>query len=106
MVAGFGRKLYASGYIEETGGERSGFQLTETGVAALKGETPVLVRQDRRDEALRAGLKRKRDLRAAEAIGLDPQDKALFETLRALRRTLAMDEGVAAIHDLRGPDAA
>jgi ATP-dependent DNA helicase RecQ len=95
----FARKLLGGGYIEETGGERSGFRLTETGEAVLRGKSaePVMMRQDIRDQALRAGLSRPRDLRRSEdQAAFDPADQALFDALRKLRRRLADEERVAA----------
>jgi ATP-dependent DNA helicase RecQ len=89
---GFARKCFAAGLLEETDGERPGYQLTEQGVAVLKGEQPLMVREDGETGRRRAG----RERRAAEALTLDEQDSALFERLKQLRRRLAAEEGVAA----------
>jgi len=89
----FARKCFAAGLLSETGGDRPGYQLADDGVAVLKGERPLLVRED---AASGARLGRSRDRRAVEALALDEQDEALFERLKQLRRRLAAEEGVAA----------
>jgi ATP-dependent DNA helicase RecQ len=92
----FARKLFAAGYLEETDGERAGYCLTPLGEEVLRGKHAVEVRLDRRDEALRSGVTRQRDLRKAEAFGFEPVDQRLLEALKALRRQLADEEGVPA----------
>ncbi len=89
---GFARKCFAAGLLEETDGDRPGYQLTEQGVAVLKGEQPLMVREDGETGRRRTG----RERRAAEALTLDEQDRVLFERLKQLRRRLAAEEGVAA----------
>ncbi len=42
----FARKCFAAGLFEETEGDRPGYQLTGQGVAVLKGEQPLLVREE------------------------------------------------------------
>jgi ATP-dependent DNA helicase RecQ len=90
------RKLFAGGLLEETEGERPGLRLSEAGEAVLRGSGTVIVRKDGREDALRSGKTRLRDRRNSEALGLDEADRALFETLKALRRRIADDEKVAA----------
>jgi ATP-dependent DNA helicase RecQ len=92
----FTRKCFATGLLEETGGERSGFQITTEGEKLLKGTGEFLVRHDnipnkRRDNPLKSS-----ERRAAVSQDMDEQDQQLFEALKRLRRQLAADEGVAA----------
>ncbi len=89
---GFARKCFAAGLLEETEGDRPGYQLTEQGVAVLKGEQLLMVREESETGRRRTG----RERRAAEALTLDDQDRVLFERLKQLRRRLAAEEGVAA----------
>ncbi len=92
----FARKLLAAGFIEETEGDRPGYKLTEEGVSVLKGNRTVEIRGEVFDPSTRSGKTRLRDRRAAETIGLDEADMKLFEALKALRRRLAAEEGIAA----------
>ena len=92
----FTRKCFAAGLLEETDGERPGYQLTESGVAVLKGEQPLLVRDEGEKARTRSGRDRLRDRRGADTLALDEEDRALFDRLKQLRRRLAAEEGVAA----------
>jgi ATP-dependent DNA helicase RecQ len=93
---GFARKCFAAGLLAETDGERPGYQLTDQGVAVLKGEQPLMVRDDGEPAGTRSGRLRLRDRRAVDALDMDETDRALFERLKQLRRRLAAEEGVAA----------
>jgi ATP-dependent DNA helicase RecQ len=92
----FARKCFAAGLVAETDGERPGYQLTDDGVAVLKAERPLMIRDEGERAATRSGRLRLRDRRAVEALDMDDRDKALFERLKQLRRRLAAEEGVAA----------
>jgi ATP-dependent DNA helicase RecQ len=88
------RQLFAAGAVTHRD-EHGGLALTETGVAILKGEQPVTLREDaaRSDPAPR----RDRSRSSAERFeGLDEDESEAFQRLRALRITLAREEGVAA----------
>jgi ATP-dependent DNA helicase RecQ len=91
----FARKVFAAGLIEETDGERAGYRLTAEGESILRGQGAFEMRADepaRRDE--RRG--RSRDRKPEMAGDVDAADQALFDALKALRRRLAAEEGVAA----------
>ncbi|MEM9010815.1 MAG: DNA helicase RecQ [Pseudomonadota bacterium] len=75
------RQLYARGYAAIT--EMGGWQMTEAGRTALRGETALIFRRDP------ATPKRAAAPKARPAAGLDPADEELFEALRAKRRALA-----------------
>jgi len=62
----------------------------------LKGEAPLMIRDDGEPAGTRSGQLRTRDRRTVEAMSMDDQDRALFEALKQLRRRLAVEEGVAA----------
>jgi ATP-dependent DNA helicase RecQ len=93
---GFFRKCFAAGLLEETGGERSGYQLTSEGETVLKGGAPLMIRDDGAPAATRSGRLPNRDRRMPGNATLDDQDQRLFEALKQLRRRLAAEEGVAA----------
>ena len=74
------RQLYAHGHASVD--DRGGWSVTDLGRSVLRGERAVLLRQD-------AGPRRKERSRTRTAPGLDPDDRELFEALRALRSDLA-----------------
>jgi len=86
------RQLFAAGALAEASSEHGGFRLTEPGEAILFGRQPILLRKSREAPA-RA---RRATSRENRADGLDEATAGLFEALRALRREIARDEGVAA----------
>ncbi len=88
------RQLYAAGALAEASEEHGGFCLTEKGEAILFGRERIALRPpparppaERRD---------RRQARSARFEGLDEATTALFEELRAVRLSIARDEGVAA----------
>jgi ATP-dependent DNA helicase RecQ len=85
------RQLFATGALEETGGEYPGLRVTDKGEAILFGREAIALRSepDRRPREERRG-------RAAPSADLDAQGQELFQHLRALRAAIARDEGVAA----------
>ncbi len=85
------RQLYAAGVLAEASAEHGGFRLTENGVAILKGRESLSLRVATETE----GRKPRRERNAAGA-DLDGAGNALFEHLRALRRGIARQDGVAA----------
>ena len=88
------RQLYAAGALGEASEEHGGFCLTEKGEAILFGREPIALRPPP-VHAPRARRDR-RETRNARFEGLDEATTALFEDLRAVRLTIARDEGVAA----------
>jgi ATP-dependent DNA helicase RecQ len=87
------RQLFAAGALSETETEYPGLRLTEKGEAILFGRETIALRPE-------TPRKASRDQRRREAggvtDGLDASDEALFQHLRALRATIAREEGVAA----------
>jgi ATP-dependent DNA helicase RecQ len=92
----FVRKCFAAGLLEETEGERPGFQITQDGEAVLKGAQTFMMRDDSRMMKMRSKRVKPSERRIAPASDLDDQDQSLFEALKQLRRSLAAEEGVAA----------
>jgi ATP-dependent DNA helicase RecQ len=89
------RQLFAAGALAEASDEHGGFSLTEKGEAILVGREPIRLREPEIGGAARRGRGRRED-RAARSAGLDERASAVFEALRALRLSLAREEGVAA----------
>lgn len=75
-VSGLIDYLVASGFLQASSGQYPVLQLTQAGVAVLKGQTQV---------ARKMAIKVQRSL---------PEDDELFERLRELRRDLAEEQGV------------
>ena len=88
------RQLYAAGALAEASEEHGGFCLTEKGEAILFGRERIALRPPPAQP--RAERRDRRGARSARSDGLDEATTALFEALRALRLTVARDEGVAA----------
>jgi ATP-dependent DNA helicase RecQ len=87
------RQLFAAGALAEASAEHGGFQLTEKGVAILRGKEAVTLRVVAEKRPAR---REKRGERAARLDGLTPEAADLFEQLRALRLEIARSEGIAA----------
>jgi ATP-dependent DNA helicase RecQ len=85
------RQLFASRILTEASDEHGGFRMTERGEDVLFGRETIQLRAvpDKPERRARAE-------RGARLDGLDENAAALFEELRALRLTLAREEGVAA----------
>jgi ATP-dependent DNA helicase RecQ len=88
------RQLYAAGALAEASEEHGGFCLTEKGEAILFGRERIALRPPPAQP--KAERRDRRQTRVARYEGLDQETTALFEELRALRLTIARDEGVAA----------
>jgi ATP-dependent DNA helicase RecQ len=88
------RQLFAAGALGEASEEHGGFCLTEKGEAILFGREAIALRPPPA-QAPKARRER-REGRAARFEGLDEATTALFEELRAVRLSLAREEGVAA----------
>ena len=96
------RQLFAAGAITHRD-EHGGLALTDNGVAILKGERPVLLRAEMpaalrgtRPVYDRAPFDRNNRAQGERFEGLDEDETAAFQRLRALRATLAREQGVAA----------
>jgi ATP-dependent DNA helicase RecQ len=88
------RQLFAAGAVAHRD-EHGGLALTETGVAILKGQAPVTLRED--VSATAVPPRRQRNTGMTERFeGLDEDESLAFQRLRTLRSTLAREEGVAA----------
>ncbi|GGE29540.1 ATP-dependent DNA helicase RecQ [Agaricicola taiwanensis] len=86
------RQLFASRLLAEASDEHGGFRMTERGEDVLFGRENIQLRAvpdkpERRTRTERGGPR---------LGGLDEASAALFEELRALRLTIAREEGVAA----------
>lgn len=85
------RQLFAAGVLAEASEEHGGFRLTGRGEDVLFGRETIALRA-----VPDAPARPRRAERSARTDGLDETSAALFEHLRALRLTLAREEGVAA----------
>jgi ATP-dependent DNA helicase RecQ len=85
------RQLYAAGVLTEADAEHGGFALTERGGEVLRGRETLKLRV-----APEPTARRTRSGRGSARDDLDSDTSPLFEHLRALRLTLAREEGVAA----------
>ena len=86
-------QLVDAGLLERTAGDRPVLKLNTTSWEVMRGRRPVNLLQAKKPKASRT--------RAEEATWEDV-DEALFESLRALRREIAAERGVAAfviLHD-------
>ncbi|MCX5513594.1 DNA helicase RecQ [Kaistia algarum] len=86
------RQLFAAGALAEASAEHGGFRLTDTGENILFGRETIALRKSR--EAPKRA--RRSEARENRTSGLDDAASSLFEALRALRREIAREEGVAA----------
>ncbi|MBN9020173.1 MAG: DNA helicase RecQ [Rhizobiales bacterium] len=86
------RQLFAAGALAEASQEHGGFRLTESGEAILFGRETIALRKIKAEPVRRS----RSAAREARTDGLDESAASLFEALRALRREIARDEGVAA----------
>jgi ATP-dependent DNA helicase RecQ len=86
------RQLFAAGALAEASEEHGGFRLTDRGEDVLFGRERIELRAVSETEERRT----RRSERGTRADGLDEATAALFERLRALRLTIAREEGVAA----------
>ncbi|MFC5069557.1 DNA helicase RecQ [Flaviflagellibacter deserti] len=84
------RQLFAAGALEEASDEHGGFRLTDRGATILRGQEPIALRVQPERERRRLRSEKNR------TDGMDEASAAMFEHLRALRLTLAREEGVAA----------
>ena len=82
--ADVGRQLVAMGLLRQNPARMNAVELTEEGMATLQEHRHVALAELRRDQAV------------AVSADLPPCDETLFERLRALRKTLADERGVAA----------
>ena len=81
------RQLIHLGLLSQDVANYSVLKLTEKARPVLRGEQTLRLARPRIREA-------KKKKRARSAVGLEPADEALFESLRALRKRLAGDQGV------------
>jgi len=81
------RQLIHLGFLSQDVANYSVLKLTDKSRPVLRGDQPLRLARPR----IRQAKKRKR---ARSAIGLAAADEAMFETLRALRKRLAEDQGV------------
>jgi ATP-dependent DNA helicase RecQ len=88
------RQLFAAGALGEASEEHGGFCLTDRGEAILFGRERIALRPP--PAAAPAARRDRREARESRFEGLDEATTALFEALRAVRLSLARDEGVAA----------
>lgn len=79
-------QLVDHGLLQRSDGEYPTLQLTESGVAVMRGQREVVLREPA------AKKKAKRTVQEASAWG--GVDRDLFERLRGLRRRLALERGV------------
>jgi ATP-dependent DNA helicase RecQ len=90
------RQLFAAGAMTQRD-EHGGLALTEKGIAILKGQNAVTLRAElpamAQDKRPRQDRNR---IRTERYEGLDDEETAAFQRLRALRATLAREQGVAA----------
>ncbi len=87
------RQLFAAGALETASEEHGGFRITQAGEAILLGRERIALRAMPEPAA---GTRPRRGERAARADGLDEPTAALFEHLRAVRLSIAREEGIAA----------
>ncbi len=87
------RQLFAAGALEPASEDHGGFRLTEGGEDILLGRKAIALRV--LPEAPAASRQR-RSRTEDRADGLDAPTAALFDHLRAVRLSLAREEGVAA----------
>ncbi|MGD8976645.1 MAG: DNA helicase RecQ [Gammaproteobacteria bacterium] len=81
------RQLIHLGLLSQDVANYSVLKLTEKSRPVLRGDQTLRLARPRIREA-------KKKKRARSAVGLGPADEALFESLRALRKRLAGDQGV------------
>jgi ATP-dependent DNA helicase RecQ len=83
------RQLFAANVLSHASEEHGGFRLTEKGVRVLKGEEDIRLRETSEPRTKRVP--------AASSPAYPPAtafDQRLFDSLRALRKALADEEGV------------
>ncbi|MDN5850382.1 MAG: HRDC domain-containing protein, partial [Nitrococcus sp.] len=80
------RQLVAHGYLDVDLDGYGGLRLGERARPLLRGEQPLHVRRDRKPERPSSQAKPRADIA--------PEDAALWEALRALRKRLAAEQGV------------
>lgn len=95
------RQLIHRGYLRQDVGRFSVLRLTPAARGVLRGEEPVTLARPRfvgasRQEGQRARKGGAASAAAGSAEGAGEQERALFEHLRALRRSLAEEQGVPA----------
>ncbi len=93
---GIGRQLYALGIVSMNMSEYGRWTITEKGMAVLRGQESVALRKDTLEQAASSTKSRKVASSRAVAADLDPEEQALFERLKALRRRLAQERSVPA----------
>jgi len=87
------RQLLALGLLETDPDGHGSLRLTESSRPVLRGEAPVLLREE---AAPVAGGRRRGKSAAAGETAVAPADDPLFEALRALRARLAREQNVPA----------
>ncbi|WP_162138089.1 DNA helicase RecQ [Pararhodospirillum photometricum] len=89
------RQLYAAGLITQDLTAHGAWRMTARGNAVLRGGERFMVRADVMKAAASRDPKGKASKAAAQpALSLAPADRVIFDALRALRKTLASQEGV------------
>lgn len=83
------RQLAARGYLQVDIGGFGGIALTEKCRPLLRGEETIELREEKR---VKKALSKPRS--AAASAALEPKDQALWDSLRALRKQLAQEQGV------------
>jgi ATP-dependent DNA helicase RecQ len=80
------RQLIHRGLLTQDIAHYSVLKLTEQARPVLKGKEQLVLARPR--------IKTKAKKRSRAAVGLEPEDEGLFEALRALRKSLAEEQGV------------
>jgi ATP-dependent DNA helicase RecQ len=80
------RQLIHRGLLTQDIAHYSVLKLTEQARPVLKGKEQLVLARPR--------IKSKAKKRSRAAVGLEPEDEGLFEALRALRKSLAEEQGV------------
>jgi ATP-dependent DNA helicase RecQ len=86
------RQLFAAGAVAHRD-EHGGLIVTEKGEALLKGQDSIRLREVANDDERRPRASRRRE---SEENVLASEEQMLFERLRALRSSIAREEGIAA----------
>ena len=86
------RQLVAQGHLLVDVEGHGGLHLSESAPAVLRGEVPVAFRGD--TAPVKAERSRERRAAAARETLSAPEDEALWQALRALRLSLAQEQGV------------
>lgn len=87
---GIYRQLIARGLLDVDLEGHGALRLTDACRPVLRGEESLWLRR----ETKTARVKKSKSAKAASSVFTDPQDNALWDALRALRRELALKQGV------------